>query len=70
LYQTLPWETNKTEQEQGVAEAYNIIYEEAPYMWLPYPYTYWLQRPYLKGVVDNPFIGYRYNLMYYANYTA
>ena len=70
LYQTLPYELNSTQQEQGVAYAYNIIYHQAPYVWLPEPYTYWLQQPYLKGVVYNSFIGYRYNLMYYQNYTV
>jgi len=70
LYQTLPWETSTTQQEQGVAEAYNITYNEAPYVWLPQPYTWWFQQPYLKGVIYNPFAGYYYNLMYYANYTA
>ncbi|MGC8674724.1 MAG: ABC transporter substrate-binding protein, partial [Thermoprotei archaeon] len=70
LYQKLPWETNQTEQEQGVAQAYNTTYWLAPYVWLPQPYTYWFQQPYLQGVTYNPFTGYYYNLMYYANYTA
>ncbi|MGC8601828.1 MAG: ABC transporter substrate-binding protein, partial [Thermoprotei archaeon] len=70
IYQTLPWETNSTLQRQGVAEAYSIIYQQAPYMWLPTPYSYWLKQPYLRGVVVNPFVGYRYNLMYYSNYTC
>ncbi|MGC9175106.1 MAG: ABC transporter substrate-binding protein, partial [Thermoprotei archaeon] len=69
LYNTLPWETNKTQQEEGVAQAYTIIYNQAPYLWLPEGYTYWFQQPYLHGVVYNPFVGYRYNTMYYSNYT-
>lgn len=70
LYQTLPWEINATQQKQGVAEAYNIIYNSAPYVWLPEGYTYWFQQPYLHGVTYNPFVGYRYNTMYYSNYTT
>ena len=70
IMNTLPWELNGQEIEQGVARAYNITYGLAPYIWLPIPYTYWFQQPYLRGVVYNPFVGYYYNLMYYANYTT
>ncbi len=66
----LPYSLNATQQEQGVAEIYNITYHQAPYAWLPNAETYWLQQPYLHGVVFNPFVGYRYNMMYYENYTV
>jgi len=70
LYTTLPYELNATQQEQGVAQVYKIVYNQAPYAWMPNADTYWLQQPYLHGVVYNPFVGYWYNLMYYKNYTV
>ncbi|PVU74570.1 peptide ABC transporter permease [Sulfolobus sp. SCGC AB-777_G06] len=67
MYQTLPFITNTTEQEQMVAQAYNIIYHEAPYVWLPFPNTYYFVQPYVQGFVYDPFVGYFYNMMYYSN---
>ena len=69
MYQTLPFLTNQTEQVQMVAKAYKIIYDEAPYAWLPDPDTYIIVQPYVQGFVYNPFVGYFYNMMYYSNYT-
>ncbi|MCL4343854.1 MAG: ABC transporter substrate-binding protein [Thaumarchaeota archaeon] len=70
IFQTLPYELNATQQGQGVAQVYKIMYNQAPYAWMPNADTYWLQQPYLHGVTYNPFVGYWYNLMYYQNYTT
>ncbi|WP_420824485.1 ABC transporter substrate-binding protein [Stygiolobus azoricus] len=67
MYETLPFITNTTEQEQMVAQAYNIIYHEAPYVWLPFPDTYYFVQPYVQGFIYDPFVGYFYNMMYYSN---
>lgn len=64
MYETLPFITNTTEQEQLVAQVYNIISHEAPYVWLPVPNTYYFVQPYVQGFVYNPFVGYFYNMMY------
>ncbi|MBB5254525.1 ABC transporter substrate-binding protein [Sulfurisphaera ohwakuensis] len=69
IYQTLPFITNQTEQIQLVAKVYQIIYNEAPYAWLPFPDTYYLVQPYVQGFVYNPYVGYFYNMMYYSTYT-
>ncbi|WP_369611605.1 ABC transporter substrate-binding protein [Sulfurisphaera javensis] len=69
MYQTLPFITNATEQEQLVAKAYQIIYNEAPYAWLPFPDTYYFVQPYVQGFTYNPYVGYFYNMMYYSTYT-
>lgn len=48
-----------------VAKAYSIIYNCAPYVWLPVSDTYLFVQPYVHGFVYNPFVGYFYNMMYY-----
>jgi len=65
MYNTLPYITNVTEQEQLVGKAYNITYNNAPYIWLPYPSTYYFVQPYIGGLQYNPYVGYFYNMMYY-----
>ncbi|MEM3557056.1 MAG: ABC transporter substrate-binding protein, partial [Conexivisphaerales archaeon] len=69
LYTTLPYEP-QSQQVSGVATAYQIIYNEVPYLWMPTPIGYMFVAPYLHGVAFNPYTGYDYNLMYYSNYTA
>jgi len=65
MYNTLPFITNTTQQEEMVAKAYSIIYNCAPYVWLPVPDTYFFVQPYVHGFVYNPYVGYFYNMMYY-----
>ncbi len=67
---TPQYQSNATMLKMAVEEIYNITYHQAPYAYMPNTITYWLQQPYLKGVVYNPYTGYRYNLMYYQNYTV
>ncbi|WP_338599080.1 ABC transporter substrate-binding protein [Sulfolobus tengchongensis] len=70
MYSTLPFITNSTLQTQEVAEAYKILYAEAPYIWLPNYIVYYFTQPYLRGFVWNQFDGYFYNMMYYQPYTV
>jgi peptide/nickel transport system substrate-binding protein len=70
LMSQLPFETNQTQQLQGVAELTNFTYWYAPYAWLPNPATYFFVQPYLKGFIYNEFTGYFYNAMYYQTYTG
>ncbi|ADB88610.1 ABC transporter substrate-binding protein [Saccharolobus islandicus] len=70
IYENLPFLTNQTQQTLEVAKVYQILYQEAPYAWLPNPVVYYFVQPYVKGFVYNPFIGYYYNLMYYQPYTV
>ncbi|BCU67574.1 peptide ABC transporter permease [Sulfolobales archaeon HS-7] len=65
IYQNLAFLTNQTQQWEEVAYAYKIVYNLAPYIWLPMPYTYFLVQPYVGGFEYNQFVGYFYNTMYY-----
>ncbi len=65
MYVSLPFITNVSEQEHLVGIAYNITYHNAPYIWLPYPDTYFFVQPYIGGFTYNPYVGYFYNMMYY-----
>jgi ABC-type transport system substrate-binding protein len=70
MYNTLPFITNTTLQEEMVAKAYSIIYDCAPYIWLPVTCSYYLIQPYVKGVilsVADGYLIYFYNTMYYSN---
>ncbi|MQL54336.1 ABC transporter substrate-binding protein [Acidianus ambivalens] len=70
MYNTLPFITNTTLQEKMVAKAYSIIYDCAPYIWLPVTCSYYLIQPYVKGVilsVADGYLIYFYNTMYYSN---
>ncbi len=64
---TLPFETNLTQQIQGVEEIYNITYNYAPMVWLVNINAYYFVQPYLKGFVYNFGNSYYYNLMYYSS---
>ncbi|MGC8632025.1 MAG: ABC transporter substrate-binding protein [Thermoprotei archaeon] len=70
IYSWLPWSNNSTKVEQGIKQLYTIVYNQAPYAWLPVGDTYMFVQPYLHGFVYNPYSGYYYSMMYYANYTA
>lgn len=72
IYETLPFITNVTEQADMIKTVYNIIYNQAPYIWLPVPSSYYFIQPYVKGVVFTDVDGYLiyfYNTMYYENAT-
>ncbi|EZQ04897.1 peptide ABC transporter permease [Candidatus Acidianus copahuensis] len=69
MYQTLPFLTSQTQQINEVKEAYQLLYNDAPYIWLPSPYTYYFVQPYLKGFTYDQFTGYFYNMMYYQNFS-
>jgi ABC-type transport system substrate-binding protein len=56
--------TNLTEQVQIAKQVYSIVYHDAPYVWIPDPVPYFLQQPYLRGVIVT-WTGYYYNTMYY-----
>jgi len=56
--------TNLTEQVQIAKQVYSIVYHDAPYVWIPDPVPYFLQQPYLQGVIVT-WTGYYYNTMYY-----
>ncbi|AWR96271.1 ABC transporter substrate-binding protein [Acidianus sulfidivorans JP7] len=70
MYEKLPFITNATEQINLVAKAYQIIYNQAPYYWLPFPNNYYFVQPYVQGFTYNPYVGYFYNMMYYSTYTS
>jgi ABC-type transport system substrate-binding protein len=65
LYNTMPFTTNESQRLQMITEAYKIIYDNAPYLWIPSPEMYFLVQPYVKGFTFNPYSGYYYNAMYY-----
>jgi ABC-type transport system substrate-binding protein len=56
--------TNLTEQVQIAKQVYSIVYHDAPYVWIPDPVPYFLQQPYLQGIIVT-WTGYYYNTMYY-----
>ena len=62
----MPFTTDQAQQLQMITEGTKIVYDNAPYLWLPDPDIYFLVQPYLKGVAFNPFSGYYYNAMYYS----
>ncbi len=69
MYNTLPFITNQTQQLQLVAQAYKIIYNYAPYIWMPTPTLYYIVQPYVKGFVAQELAYYFYNMMYYQPVT-
>ncbi|MFP3194917.1 MAG: hypothetical protein RXR11_06410 [Caldivirga sp.] len=68
----LPLITNLTEQLKLDAEVYKIkiMYDQAPYYWLPSVLAYMIVQPYVKGIFYNPYLSYCYNTMYYVSFTA
>jgi peptide/nickel transport system substrate-binding protein len=65
LYQSLPFETNNTAQTAGVTSAYQEIYNNAPYLWLPNTDTYFFVQPYIQGFVYNILFSYYYQALHY-----
>ncbi|GGI80220.1 ABC transporter substrate-binding protein [Vulcanisaeta souniana] len=62
----LPSVTNTTLITKYVTEVYNIIYQQAPDMWLYAIRQYWVQSCYVNGTYWNPgVLGYYFPLMYY-----
>jgi peptide/nickel transport system substrate-binding protein len=67
LTTNLPFETNKAAVLQTVTQVYNIVYQQAPYIWLYATTPYWVQRTYLAGVFYNPALeGFYFPTMYYT----
>ncbi len=60
--------TNLTEQVQIAKQVYKIVYDQAPYVWIPDPVPYFLVQPYVKGIIVT-WTGYYYNTMYYKPVT-
>lgn len=60
--------TNLTEQVQIAKEIYNIVYRDAPYVWIPDPMPFMIYQPYVRGVIFT-WTGYYYNTMYYKPIT-
>ncbi len=57
---------NSTFRMQVDEYLYKLSAQEGYYVWLPYPdLVDWVQ-PYLQGVVQNIYVSYYYNLMYYS----
>jgi len=68
LTNTLPFNTNPTQVNQSVTQVYNIVYQQAPDLWLYGINPYWVQRTYLNGIIYNPgILGFYYPLMYYGS---
>ncbi|MHB8359204.1 MAG: ABC transporter substrate-binding protein [Thermoplasmataceae archaeon] len=70
MYQTLEFNTNQTQQIQNVSQAYSIIYNQAPWIWLPNPDTYFFVQPYINNFTYNPYQAYYYNMMSYNTSTV
>jgi len=65
LYQTLPFLTSSSQQKAEVATAYQQIYNDAPYLWLPNTDTYFFVQPYLQGFTFNILFSYYYQAFHY-----
>jgi len=67
LTANLPFETNTTEINATVAQVYNLMYQQAPDIWLYAIDPYWIQRTYVTGVIDNSgILGYYFPLIGYS----
>ncbi|MGC8606822.1 MAG: ABC transporter substrate-binding protein [Vulcanisaeta sp.] len=60
--------SNQTLQIQLSRQIYSIVYNDAPYVWIPDPMPFFIYQPYLKGFVVT-WTGYYYNTMYYKPVT-
>ncbi len=70
-FPSIMFDKNITNQEQQVSNIYKIIYNNAPYIWLPTPNNIFFKQPYVSGFFYNPSNIYYYNLMSYnSSYTA
>ena len=68
LTNSLPFNTNQTQVNQSVTQVYNIVYQQAPDLWLYGINPYWVQRTYVSGIIYNPgILGFYYPLMYYGS---
>jgi peptide/nickel transport system substrate-binding protein len=67
LTNNLPFETNATQINATVAQVYNLMYQQAPDIWLYAVDPYWIQRTYVTGVIDNSgILGYYFPLIGYS----
>lgn len=70
-FPNIMFDKNVTNQQQQVGAIYKIIYNNAPYIWLPTPNNVFFKQPYVSGFSYNPSNVYYYNLMSYnASYTT
>jgi len=62
----LPYITSPTQYNSTVAQVYNMVYQQAPDLWLYALVQYTMTHDYLGGVILNPFLtGMYFPLMYY-----
>lgn len=65
---SLPFLTNATLANESVAQVYQTVYQQVPYIWLYAIVPYWVQRTYVTGVIYNPgILGYYYALIQYKS---
>jgi peptide/nickel transport system substrate-binding protein len=65
MYPQIAFQTNKSQQIQNLTKGYQVVYNQAPYVWLPNPDQYFFEQPYVKNFTYNSFVGYWYNMMQY-----
>jgi peptide/nickel transport system substrate-binding protein len=67
LTANLPYYTNTTEINATVTQVYQLMYNQAPDVWLYAVDPYWIQRTYVTGVIDNSgILGYYFPLISYT----
>ena len=66
MYPQIEFQTNKNTQINMVKEAYQIIYNLTPYIWIPNPDTYFFVQPYVHNFIFNNYNEYFYNMMSYS----
>ncbi len=64
----LPYITNPTQYNATVTQVYNMVYQQAPDLWLYSLVDYTIAHNYVGGVILNPFLtGMYFPLMYYKS---
>jgi peptide/nickel transport system substrate-binding protein len=64
----LPYVTNQTQYNATVTQVYNMVYQQAPDLWLYALVDYTMAHDYLGGVIYSPFLtGMYFPLMYYKS---
>lgn len=70
-FPNIMFDSNKSNQISQVTQIYKIIYDNAPYLWLPTPDNVFFVQPYINNFSYNPSNVYYYNLLSYnSSYTA
>ena len=71
FYPNIMFDNNTTNQINEVKEIYQVVYNNAPYIWLPIPDNTFFVQPYVNNFSYNPANVYYYNVMSYnSSYTA